>query len=936
MKLITKKFTKFFKNTLYSLLVLLSVLFIFLVKNPFYLNSTPLSIITSGHNWENFSAYKNKKIFAHQKLKAEFKASNNRLGTIEVEFNISAKWPFIASDYDSLIFRIKEKGKEDWHYENTVNNIRTPNAFYPFGFPVIENSKNKIYEIEVESVAGADNNAFSLSSKDAFFLSKYSFPRNYLQQDKKRMVNFLFRKTLSFFASLAFVPLANYLFILFFSFSFSIIQRLTKLKNRKKTIAETQKIFIYFLNNIWLLIVGIIITLIFYQNSEKLEWAIYQISAITIVFFSFAFAYFYKKKISQLFYAKLLNFHTISFASFVLFLSLSKSIMPRRLLFLPLAFLPFIKGFHFKNIKNSFIAKIMFIKSAYPRQAILINMIGIFFVLSYFNIYLDENSYLARDINFPGFSLLKICLVIVITIVLFFIFQSPRKFFKTKLKIPLWILLVFSLPIIFYITQKPTDDHHYISWIGPAFDLIKGKSLWGETPSLYGYLSIHFIAFLLNKIGFSFANFNLLNTLLYFFYYLLAIFIFLKLIKNKFLAITASAIFITLQTLFSYYSISFAPSVGPMRFGIGLLIIFILSYFPQNISFFLGSIFASIALFWSIETAIYIVPAWLAVCLIFSYNSTNSFKEFLKSLIRKLSFFGITTATTFSLIILKEYSIQHAFPRISDYLEYAIAFKGGVVSLPIPIYGNYYFIIAVMILGIVTTTYLLTKNIKTKFLPLLIFISIHNVAIFSYFISRSHENNIVNITGFNLLLLAIVFYILINVLNVNINQLKKTIILPIILFLSLYILRLTNQVINLRQYIQTSYQQNMIDWFNPVPSAPILSTALIKYNLEDQPVALLMENKDTRLLVESNIKNELPINPAFMNDLFNSDWQKKYVNPILPKLKIGTVVITDDKILKGFLRQSFKNIQKMYNLDKIGVIEKENLIIYQIISIKKV
>jgi len=910
MKIIVKKILK---NAFYPLIILLSVLFAFMVRNPFYLNSTPITTITSRHNWQNFSAYKDKKIFAHQKLKAEFKASNNRLGIIEVEFNISAKWPFIASDFDSVIFRIKEKGTGGWYYENTLNNIRTSNAFHAFGFPVIKNSKNKIYEIEIESVAGADNNAFSLSSKDAFFLSKYSFPRNYLQQDKKRIVNFLFRKTLSFFASLASVPLANYLFILFFSFSFSIIQRLTKIKNQKRKINEAQKIFINFSNNLWLLIIGIIITLIFYKNSEALEWSMYQASAIGIVLVAFIFGYFLKNKVSVVLFRKLLNFYTISFASFVLFLSLNKSIMPRHLFFLLLAFLPLLHNIRFKNLKSIF-----------PASAILINAIGIISVLAYF------------DATFSKFSLIKLCLIIFITIVLFFVLQSRLKFIKTRLKIPLWILLIISLPIIFYITQKPIDYHHYSFYIGPALDIIKGKSLFGDTPSQYGYLSIHFLSFILNLIGTSLAKFNLINILLFVFYYFIASLILFKLIKNKFLATISSVVFITLQTIFSYYSESLYPSTGPMRFGLGLLTLWVLISFSQKTSFILGSIFTSIALFWSIETAVYIVPAWLAACLIFSYNSTNSFKEFLKSSIRKLSFLGITTASIFSLVVLKEYSIQHIFPRISDYFEFAITFKSGYGSILISAYGNYYPIVLIMIFGVVAIACILTSKIKTKLLPLLVFIAIHNIAIFSYFISRSHENNIVNITGFYILQLVIILNIFIKVFKINFDQLKKTIILPIILFLVLFAFRLSNQITKLDNFMQDSYKQNMTDWFNLKPVKPVLITALEKHNLKNNPIVLLSLNQDTRLLVESNLKNELPLNPAIMTYNLKSSWRVKYINPSLIKLQKGTVVIVDKEMSQSFLQPVLEDIQNTYNFKRIGIIDIGHLNIYQIISVKKI
>ncbi len=895
----------FNKNLFVSLFVLLSVLVLFILNNIGYLDRTTFSTIISQHQWQNFSAYKNKKLFAHQKLKGEFKATNNRLGTVDINLKI-----FQEDIFDSLIliFKIREKDSQDWYYQSEHNNIIYSDIFFPFGFPVIENSKNKTYEIEIESVNGTEQNAFALSSEDPYFLSKYDYPKNYLQQDKSKITAFIFGKISSFIASFTFISLINYLFILFFSFSFSIIQIFTKSKNRKRIIAETQKIFITFSNIIWLLIIGIIITLFYFKNSgalEALEWSMYQTSAIGVVLVAFIFGYFFKNKISVGIFRKLLNFYTVSFGSLVLLLLLTSSINIRHLLFLSLASIPLIKYY-------------------YRFPGFLTNLIAILAVLSYFNI------------DFPKFSPSRILIIIFITIILYFASQSRFKFIKTSLKIPTWILLLVSLPIIFYITQKPINYHHYSFYIGPVLDVIKDKSLLGETPSQYGYLSIHFLAFILKRIGISFANFNLVNILLFIFYFFLASLILFKLIKNKLYAFFTSLIIISLQTIFSYYYTILYPSTGPLRFGLGLIIIFILTYFSSSIGLFLSSIIASIALFWSIETAVYIIPAWLAACLIFSYSSTNSFKEFFKSSIRKLSFFGITTVIIFSLIILKEYSIQHAFPRISDYFEYAMAYKDSHGTLLIPAYGNFYPIVLIMILGVVAIAYILTNKIKTKLLPLFVFIAIHNIALFSYFVSRSHENNIVNITSFAILELIIIFKILTNVLNINIPQLKRTINLPIFLFLVMFSFRLYDRRINLYPYIQNSYQQNMADWFNPKSVKPVLITALEKHNLKNNPIVLLSLNQDTGLLVESNLKNELSLNPAEMAYVLKDTWRDKYINPNLEKLTIGTVIIVDANRSNSFLGPVFNDIQNIYDLKEIGIIFQENLIIYQIISIKKV
>lgn len=873
-------------------LILFTIVSAFVLINPFGTHSFNPSTIISKHNWHEFATKRDKKILAQQKIQGEFTATNNRLGIVEIKFNV-----YYETIPDTLIFRIKEKGDTDWFYQSKHNNIAHTQAFFPFGFPVISDSKNKTYVFELESAFGNDEKFLSLSSQSPFFLTKYSFPLNYLKQNKTEISSFALAKGVSIITALTTVPISNYLFIILVSFLIPIIIS----KSHPVNITD-QTIFLDFFNNFWFLVVSIFISLFFTSNSERLEWTLYEISAVGIVLISYIFNRFLKLKISSTIFKRLLNFYVVSFACFALLLLLSKNIMPRHLIFLLLAFIPLIKTF-----TNSL-------------QVLLINLIGIFSILAYFNI------------DFKGYSFTTLGIIIGITAIIYFSFQIKRKFNRINFKLPSLVYLIISFFIILYLSQGPISYHHYSFYVGPALDVIKGKSLLGDTPSQYGYLSIHFLAFILNLIGISLAKFNLINILLFVFNYILAGIILFKLIKNKFLAVISSFVFITLQTLFSQYSGSLYPSTGPLRFGLGLLMLWVILSFPQKINLILASIIASVALFWSIETAIYVIPAWLITCLITSYYSENSFKKFFKSILLKFSFFGISTAILFSIIVFKEYFHFQAFPRILDYLEFANIYKGGFGALPIPVYGNYYLLIIIMILGIVTSSYLLTQKVKIKFLPLLVFISIHNVAIFSYFISRSHENNIVNITGFYILQLVIIIKIITKVFKISSEQLKKTIALPLILFIVLYFIRIFNQTANNYKLINKNFSENIFEWITPETQTPTLSKALVKYHLENRPVVVLSQTDDTRLLVESGIKNELPLNPAFMTYVLYSSWRVKYIDPVLAKLKAGTVVIVDKYISDSFLQSVFADIQTAYNLKKIGTIDSDNLEIYQIVA----
>lgn len=134
-------------------------------------------------------------------MSREFKATNDRLGVVEIKFN---PWP--EGIYEPVIFRIKEKGSGDWYYQSEYYNTSNTKTFFPFGFPVISNSKGKTYQIEIES---------PVEITAPYFLTKYSFPLSFLKQNFQQIPGFIFEKILSLFWALTATPLINY-FLIFY------------------------------------------------------------------------------------------------------------------------------------------------------------------------------------------------------------------------------------------------------------------------------------------------------------------------------------------------------------------------------------------------------------------------------------------------------------------------------------------------------------------------------------------------------------------------------------------------------------------------------------------------------------------------------------------------------------------------------------------------
>lgn len=96
-----------------------------------------------------------------------------------------------------IIFQIKEKGAREWFYQNTYYfDQAAPAHLYPFGFPPIENSKDKTYLVEIEGkkpIAPEENNLYLFASvnraNQPYLYSRYVYTRQTLKRDWQPILN---------------------------------------------------------------------------------------------------------------------------------------------------------------------------------------------------------------------------------------------------------------------------------------------------------------------------------------------------------------------------------------------------------------------------------------------------------------------------------------------------------------------------------------------------------------------------------------------------------------------------------------------------------------------------------------------------------------------------------------------------------------------------
>ena len=124
-------------------------------------------------------------------LNAQFTAQENHLGIVSANFH-----PHTKIEKGAIIFRIKEKGSNNWYYENAYD-LRQISELphYPFGFPIIDNSKNKIFHVEIElDNPKMQNHALKIDNTNSSLNTYYKFPKSEVLASYESLITFLSKK----------------------------------------------------------------------------------------------------------------------------------------------------------------------------------------------------------------------------------------------------------------------------------------------------------------------------------------------------------------------------------------------------------------------------------------------------------------------------------------------------------------------------------------------------------------------------------------------------------------------------------------------------------------------------------------------------------------------------------------------------------------------
>ncbi len=456
-------------------------------------------------------------------------------------------------------------------------------------------------------------------------------------------------------------------------------------------------------------------------------------------------------------------------------------------------------------------------------------------------------------------------------------------------------LFFFCAVLMFVFFQHEPDYYHCSPYLGTMHDVMHGKSLLYDTPSIYGYLSIHFSALWVDLIGFSFKGFYIYETLLRVFFSLGAMLIFVHLFQSSRAVVAGFILAVGLQLQCPEMD----PSSGPLRFGVAMLLLFFLTMFSQKRFIFLGAtLMASFAVFWSAETGVFIFPAWIFAYTteVFLHKEVVLRVRLFRALQRGLFCIG-TVALATAGIIFAEHRPGSVLPHLGHIYEYALMYTNVYDSGLIPAVGAYWFAIPLMLFPLALSFLLLVFAIPSRWYIPLSFVSIHNVAIFSYYVTQSGYERITHIAVFYFIAIALCLRVIHEEFKIPWHSIRLAVSPAFIVFCGFFALfagvSIGQNLPDLPKDIQTRLFTKQNPSGNPASMEHILDRIEANFQVPLENVALLSFDNDTSLLIDTGVVNLLPLNPATM--LFELPWEhilERYLHPALKKLPDEMVLIT--------------------------------------------
>lgn len=418
-------------------------------------------------------------------------------------------------------------------------------------------------------------------------------------------------------------------------------------------------------------------------------------------------------------------------------------------------------------------------------------------------------------------------------------------------------IVVFIIGLITFEPGFPIAGLDYPFFYGPIQEIVKGKTIFTDVISQYGFLSVLVLAFL-NKIHlFAIAYLPALIWLFYIIEYFLCFYLIYKIGKSFGLALIGLFSIITVN----YYSLItlpiVIPEIGAFRWILLFISLFIL-YHVKKIDnpFFIVSIV--ISSLWMIDVGIALLFSYVLTLFMYYVSKRITLKSAIKSIVILITSISACLIFISLLHILTGYKLINYFDVLSSLRKYGSSGLGMIAITSKTFFWTTMLIYFTSVILFFRQKKLPVHNDQIMYAAnIMFFASI-------YFVGRSHLHNLFNISIFFILTTFLLIGVGIQTIrNSKVRIFVLSLLFVITVIYPAYMRHLT--MVEMFANIFHQYQQK--DIFRPAMDEYIQTMyrdelPFIKKNMKEESIAILSTD-DTFLFYLTGKKNLLDVNPQF-------------------------------------------------------------------------
>ena len=322
---------------------------------------------------------------------------------------------------------------------------------------------------------------------------------------------------------------------------------------------------------------------------------------------------------------------------------------------------------------------------------------------------------------------------------------------------------ILDILVVFIITLSVLDFgfafnvRHCNFYLGPVTDLMLGKSLLVDINCQYGVLVIYFLAALFQSglFPFSYHGLFLAICVLYALEYVGIYAIARLLWRSQAVPLVVLALIVALNYFATLGYAAGYPSIGPLRFGLAYLLLLVSMVRTTRVHFqgwlfLLEAVILGIASVWSFETFFYVGSTYLAVVGFegLAGRGPAPWKMRLKKVTARLLGACALMATAHAALALDIYMRSGELPDWQRYLDYVALYSvAGFGTLPIAFWSPWLPMVVVYFGSVLLLTHrvLLRQEPARPELAIVFGMTVLGIAQLTYFVGRSHPNNLYHI-----------------------------------------------------------------------------------------------------------------------------------------------------------------------------------------------